>query len=917
MPHSTVPLAAGPLLETKFYFPRWRPGQVPRPRLVERMDRGAQSKLTLISAPPGFGKTTLLAEWLAAPSSKMGEVAWLSLDQSDSHPPTFWTYVFAALQRIRPGVGKGGAISMLQSPQPPPIETLLVTVLNEVAADSDHLTLVLDDYHVIEAGAVHDGIGFLLDHLPPQMHLVVASRADPAVPLPRLRASGELTEVRAADLRFTPDEAAAFLNGAMGLNLTPRDVAALESRTEGWIAALQLAALSMQGQGDVARFISAFTGDDRYIVDYLVEEVLKRQSPLVREFLLRTSILDSLCAPLCDAVTEHDRGKVTLEKLERTNLFVVPLDDNRQWYRYHHLFADVLRAHLVDEEPEQVPVLHRRASEWYASDGQPDNAIRHALAANDLARAAGLVELEAETAVRNHQPDRLIEWLKPIPDNLIRSMPVLGTYYAMALQGMGDLEGSASHLNDAERWLVDPAESAGMVVVDLVGFRSLPSRIALARGYLTMASGDVAGTMEQARRAFDLLPQDEYHWHGTAAALLGLAHWARGNLDAAQTFHADGFASFERAGDSVLAMISAYNDAELLKARGRLAEAGRMYERGLQLVIRHGDPAMPGAANLHFGLSELCCERDDLESARHHLQRGEELGISPVPPSTPYRHCLARARLRQSQGDLAGTIQLLDQAEGMYVRTPVANVRPVAAWNLRVRLAQGKLAEALDWTIAQSLSVDDDADYALEYAHITLARVLIARYRSERDVDSVRGVDRLLQRLRQAADAGGRTGAVIEILILQAIVHQAQDEISAGLLHLERALTLAEPEGYVRIFVDEGLPMRDLLRHAVIAGIGGPYSRRLLAAFQAPAVPVAAAARANAPSLAEPLTTREIEILRLVAAGMRNQEIADHLVISLPTVKRHIANTYGKLGVGHRTEAVARANELSLLEASR
>lgn len=903
------------VLETKFYSPRWRPGQVPRTRLVERLDRGAQSKLTLISAPPGFGKTTLLAEWLTTPSGKGQDIAWLSLDQNDNHPPTFWTYVFSALQRVRPGVSKGGALSMLQSPQPPPIETLLVTVLNEVAADSKSLALVLDDYHVIEAGPIHDGVRFLIDHLPPQMHLMIASRADPAVPLPRLRARGELTEVRAADLRFTPGEAAAFLNGAMGLDLTPRDVAALESRTEGWIAALQLAALSMQGRDDVARFISAFTGDDRYIVDYLVEEVLQRQSGPVRTFLLQTSILDRLNASLCDAVIGQDSGKAMLETLERGNLFVVPLDDKRQWYRYHHLFADVLHSHLVEEQPGLVSMLHGRASEWYAGDGQPARAIRHAITANDLARAAGLVELEAQAAVRSHQPDRLIEWLKPIPDELIRLMPVLSTYYALALQGMGDLEGSSARLNHAERWLDDATESPGMVVVDQAAFRSLPSRIALARGYLAIAADDMAGTVEQARRALDLLSDGEHHWHGTAAALLALAHWASGDLDAAQPFHADGVASFERAGDMVLAIISAYHGADLLKARGRLAEAGRIYERSLLLAIRHGDPANPSAANLHLGFSELCCEYGDLEGAAHHLQQAENLGISP--PRTPFRHCLARARLRQSQGDLDGALELLDEAERLYVRGAVPDVRPVAAWKVRVRLAQGRLAEALDWTRARGLSVEDDPDFAREYQHITLARVLIARCQSERDVHSAREVDRLLQRLREAAEAGGRTGAVIEILLLQAIVHQALDDIPGGLLHLARALTLAEPEGYVRTFVEEGTPMRDLLRHAVLKGIGGAYSRRLLAAFEPPGVPVSSAAKGKAAGLAESLTTRELEILRLVAAGMRNQEIADHLVISLPTVKRHIANTYGKLGVGHRTEAVARANELNLVEASR
>jgi LuxR family maltose regulon positive regulatory protein len=908
------------LIETKLYVPRRRRGVVPRPRLSARLDRWAESRLTLVSAPAGFGKTTLLAEWLAAAPIDERSVAWLSLDPSDNQPASFWTYLIAALQTVAPGVG-AGALSLLQAPQPPPVDALLTTLLNELSAMPTDVVLVLDDYHVIEARDIQDGMAFLLDHMPPRLHLVIAGRADPALPLARLRARGELVEVRAADLRFTPDEAAAYLNGVMGLELAAGDVAALEGRTEGWIAALQLAALSLQGRADAAGFIAGFAGDDRYIVDYLAEEVLQRQPERVRGFLLQTSILDRLSGPLCDAVTGQEDGKAMLEALDRGNLFLVPLDDRRRWYRYHHLFADVLRAHLLDEQPDRVPELHRRASAWYEQNGQPSEAIRHALAANDLARAAGLVELEAQAAMQSHQPIRLIDWLKPIPDDLIRAMPVLSTYYGMALQGVGELEASASRLDDAERWLDaatdqmerPPARSAAMVVVDQAAFRSLPSRIAVARGFNAIAAGDVAGTVVHARRALELLPADEHHWHGTAAALLGLAHWRSGDLAAAQPLHAQGVASFERAGDSGLALSSAYHHAELLKGRGRLSEAGRMYERALQIATRHGDAAMPGVANLHFGLSELWCERDDLERATLDLQRGESLGDAAALPRNPYRRCLARARLRRAQGDLDGALELLDQAERYYVRGSVPNVRPVAAWKVRVLLAQGSLAEAVEWTRAQGLSVDDDPAYAREYQHLTLARVLIARYERDRDDRFPEEVGRFLGRLLVAAEGGGRAGSVIEILMLQALAQAARGDSAGALAPLDRALTLAEPEGYVRTFVDEGPAVRDLLRHAVATGTGGAYARRLLAAFEAPGVPASAPTRATAAALAEPLTTREVEILRLVAGGMQNQAIADHLVISLATVKRHIANIYGKLDVGHRTAAVARATELRLL----
>ena len=523
---------AGPLLETKLYVPRLRRGLVARPRLSERLSRGAESKLTLVSAPAGFGKTTLLAEWLAAAPADERSAAWLSLDPGDNEPASFWTYLIAALQTVAPGVG-ASALSLLQAPQPPPIETVLATLLNELGAVPNDVVLVLDDYHVIDARDIQDGMAFLLEHLPPQMHLVIATRADPALPLARLRARGELVEIRAADLRFTPDEAAAYLNEVMGLDLGARDVAALEARTEGWIAALQLAALSMQGRDDVAGFIAGFAGDDRYIVDYLVEEVLQRQPEQVRSFLLQTSILDRLSGPLCDAVTGQDGGKAMLEALDRGNLFLVPLDDRRQWYRYHHLFADVLRARLLDEQPDRVPELHRRASEWYEQNGDRSEAIRHALAGEDFERAADLVELAIPAMRQERQEATLRRWLEALPDELIRVRPVLSVGVCRDAPGQrGEVEGVEARLRDAERWLdttadgrrgIDGPDRLAMVVVDEEAFRRLPGAIAVYRAALAMALGDVAGTMTHARRALDLVGEDDHLGRGAAAGLLGLA----------------------------------------------------------------------------------------------------------------------------------------------------------------------------------------------------------------------------------------------------------------------------------------------------------------------------------------------------------------------------------------------------------
>ena len=442
---------SGPFLETKLHVPRGRRGLVSRPRLNDRLSRGTESALTLVSAPAGFGKTTLLAEWLADARAKGRSAAWLSLDQRDNDPVLFCTYLVAALRSVEPAVGDD-ALSLLQSPQPV-IEAVLGTVLNDLSAISNDVVIVLDDYHLIEARAVHDGMAFLLERLPAQLHLVLATRADPPLQLARSRGRGELLEIRATDLRFTTDEAAAYLNVVTGITLTAQDVAALERRTEGWITAIQLAALSMQGRDDIPGFIASFAGDDRYIVDYLVEEVLQRQPADRRSFLLETSILSRLNGPLCEAVTGRGGGGATLEALEHGNLFLFPLDDRRQWYRYHHLFADVLQARLLDEQPDDLAELHRRASDWCEQNGERSEAIRHAMAGKQFDRAAELVEL-AMPALRQARHDATLhDWLQALPDEVIRVRPVLTIGYVGGLMARGEVEGVEARLRDAERWL--------------------------------------------------------------------------------------------------------------------------------------------------------------------------------------------------------------------------------------------------------------------------------------------------------------------------------------------------------------------------------------------------------------------------------------------------------------------------------
>jgi ATP/maltotriose-dependent transcriptional regulator MalT len=914
-----VPIA---LLETKLYVPRSRRGLVLRPRLSERLDRGTASKLVLVSAPAGFGKTTLLTEWLAARPAALADepwAAWLSLDRGDNDPASFWAYVIAALRTVASGVGES-ALSLLDAPQPPPIETVLTTLLNDLSAAAGEIVLVLDDYHVIDAGDVQDGMAFLLDHLPPWLHVVIASRADPALPLARMRARGELTEIRAAELRFTADEAAAYLNETMGLQLTARDIAALEGRTEGWIAALQLAALSMQGRDDVTTFIAGFAGDDRYVVDYLAEEVLARQTDRVQTFLLQTSILGRLSGPLCDAVTGQDGGKGMLEALDRGNLFLVSLDDRRRWYRYHHLFADVLQARLLDEQPGQVPGLHRRASEWYEQNGELSEAIRHALAAEDFERAAGLVELASPAMRRTRQEAKLRGWLEVLPDEVVRARPVLSVNFAGVLLMGGELEGVEGRLRDAERWL-EPATgdrkephdpSAEMVVADDEEFRRLPATIELYRAGQALARGDAPGTIGHAQRAIELALDDDHLCRASAAALLGLVYWGSGDLEAGYRGYSACVAGLRRAGHIADTFGCSIALADIRSTQGRLGEALRTFEQALQLAGEQGGSVLRGTADMYVGMSEIARERNDLHAATQLLLRSQELGEQTGLPQNPYRWRVAMARVREAEGDLPGALDLINEAEHLYVSDFFPNVRPVPALRARAWIAQGRLGEALGWAREQGLSVDDDLSYLREFEHITLARLLLARYRGERAEASLQEAARLLERLLLAAEAGGRTGRVIEILVLRALAHQALGDIPAALGFLDRAAALAEPEGYVRVFVDEGEPMASLLRATAKQGTRRDYARRLLAA--------ASGTKHNGPTeqdLIEPLSERELDVLRLLGSELDGPAIARELMVSLNTMRTHTKNIYTKLAVTNRRAAVRRAAELNLLPRTR
>jgi len=895
---------ASPLLETKVHVPRPRASQVERTRLIDRLGQSTESRLTLISAPAGFGKSTLLAEWLASSQDRGQLAAWLSIDQADNDPATFWTYLIAALRTAVPGIGEA-SLSLLQSSQAR-IEGALAPLLNELAAVPDELVLVLDDFHAIEAPAIAEGMAFLLDHLPARMHLVIATRADPALPLARLRARGDLVEIRAADLRFTSDEASVYFNDVMGLDLGARDVAALEGRTEGWIAALQLAALSMRGRDDVPGFIAGFAGDDRYIVDYLVEEVLHRQSDDARSFLLETSILARMTGPLCDAVTGRAGGRATLEALDRANLFVVSLDDRREWYRYHHLFADVLQARVLDERPDEVTTLHRRASEWFERNSEPGEAIRHAMSGGDVERAADLIELAMPATRRDRQDAVLRQWLEWLPDELIRARPVLSDGYAAALLVRGETEGVEARLKDAERWL-EPTNS-DPVIVDKEAFRDLPGTLAIHRAGLARLLGDVGGTVRHARQALQLVRDDDHLGRGSAAALLGLANWTNADLDAAYSGYADAMKSFEKAGflSDIAGCILVLADIRI--EQGRLNDAMRLYERGLQVATGQGNKVLRGAADMHVGIATILIERNDLGGASDRLRRSMQLGEENGLPRHPYRWRVAVARIRNAEGDLDGALELLADAEQVYFSDFAPSVQPIPALVARMCIAAGKLSEAWDWARAQDVSAAEELSYAREFEHATLARLLLAQGARDRAHSQILGAVELLDRLLRAATDGGRTGSVIDILVAHALAHRAAGGPATALGSLERAVALAGPEGYVRIFVAAGEPMEALLRLAARQRAVPGEVPRLLAAFGGgPAEPVGQQA------LVEPLSERELEVLRLLASELDGPDIARELVVSLNTVRTHTKNIYSKLGVNSRRAAVRQAAELGLL----
>jgi LuxR family maltose regulon positive regulatory protein len=833
------------------------------------------------------------------------------------------TLALSGVEGIGADIGKG-ALSALQSLQPLPTEAILTGLINEIAAIPDRIVLVLDDYHLIEARPIHDALTFLLRRLPPQMHLVIATRDDPPLPLARLRARGQLTELRATDLRFTSSEAAEFLNQVMDLDLSAEDIAALERRTEGWIAGLQLAAISMQGREDTASLIKSFTGSHRFVLDYLVEEVLEQQSESVQAFLMKTAVLDRLTGSLCDAVRfgdaksppGQDNGQATLEMLQRANLFIIPLDEERRWYRYHHLFSDLLRQRLRQTQREQVPTLHHRASEWYEQNGFIDEAIEHALCAEEYERAAHLIEEQADAIWQRGEQAKLRRWLAGLPVELVYFKPQLCVFLAWYLFGSGQQDAAERCLQAAEQVLdLSPGRTTETSPIERdqppgPDRMKIQGRAAAIRALMASFRGDVPGIIQYARQALDHLPERDSAWRSSAAIALGDAHSFNGQSVAAYRARLEAWEASKAAGNIYMILIASLKLAVTVRQQGQLQRVIEICQQQLQLANEGGlsQTAVIGWLLAIWG--EVLAELDDLDGAIHRAKNGVELAERGNDVGMHGWGYLCLMRVLYSRGDMAGAEEMIHKMEDVarenHVPPWITNL--MAAWQARIWLAQDKLDAASQWVRERGLDADGDPTYLHEMEYVALARILIAQGWLDQATT-------LLERLLEATETGGRTSRAIQILMLQALAFQAEGDTPRAMAALERALTLAEPEGFIRIFVDEGPPMARLLYEAAARGVAPDYVRRLLAAF-----PVAESEQAHPsttqapkPDLIEPLSERELEVLQLIAEGLTNQEIASRLFLALNTVKAHTRNIYGKLGVHNRTQAVARARALGIL----
>lgn len=885
------------LLQTKLHVPRARAGLVVRSRLVGKLDTSLLGKLTLVSAPAGYGKTTLITAWHSeSEEAQNTPLAWLSLDAGDNDLPRFLLYLVAALQQVDVTIGRD-TLAMLAAPQRPSTRSLLAPLLNEMDTRRERIALILDDYHAVEAPEIHEAIAYVVDHQPASLHIVLVTREDPPLPLSRWRARGEMTEIRQADLRFTAGETASFLNDMMSLALSAGQIAALDARAEGWIAGLQLAALAMQGRDDVETFVHSFTGSNRYILDYLVEEVLQQQPRDVQQFLLVTSILDRFTVSLCDALLQNDKAvarsnssffatrpspaQAILEHLERANLFIVPLDADRRWFRYHHLFSDLLQHHLRRQDWD-IDKLHRQAGRWFADNEILGAAIDHFLAARSWDEAATVISTHGETLLRQGEVRRLYRWLQLLPEAAMNAHPQLRVNYAWTQIFRGELDVAAALLDaNAGSTLDDPLLQAGLLT---------------ARAHIARLRHDLPRSIQLSEQALALTPPADHNTRSVLNVGLGIAHLLRGELPGAARALIATIHESQQVGNQYAQLMGIGLLGLVRASQGLLHQAAELLEAGL----RWGQSS-PASATAHYILGALFYEWNELEKAARYVEQA--VALAPRSGNIElidgaYRQL---ARLRQRQGDAAGALAALDEvgrAAGDEA-SPLLRSRLAAAY-VDLALAQGDPDLARHWAGQRLIPMDAGSFYP--WLDLVPARLSLAA--GDRDAAA-----RHLSVQRERAAAAGWHFGLVETCALQALASAGGER---ALMYLEEALALAEPEGYARTFADKGEPMAALLRQAAARSLSPDYTQRLLAAFDRPAVPAPAV-----PVLAESLSEREVELLQLLARHRSNAEIAATLVISANTVKTHLRHIYEKLGVHDRRSAVAHARELGLLPSTR
>jgi LuxR family maltose regulon positive regulatory protein len=920
-----------PLLSTKFFFPTPRPNLVPRPRLIDRLSAGVRGPFTVVSAPAGYGKTTLMSEWHANIGRDF-PIAWLSLDVDDNDSNRFLLYLTAALEKIKTGI-VNNTNHLFKAPQIPPTEVILTSLINELNVIPYNFALVLDDYHTISNRTIHDVIGFLLDHQPLRMHLIILTRSDPPLPLARLRARNQLVEIRAADLEFNSHEAEIFLSEVMGLKLSASDIAVLETRTEGWIAGLQMAALSMQGRDDSSNFIQSFTGSNRFILDYLAEEVILQQPESIQQFLLQTAILKRLNGSLCDVVTGQSNGKTTLEQIEKANLFLVPLDDERCWYRYHHLFADLLRVRLGQSYPGLETQLHLRAGSWFENEGLTVEAINHMLAAGEHNYAARLVEENTTRLLAQGELHVLMDWIGAIPDELRQTKPWLCIHQAYALTFAGRLAEVPPLLTQGESVqrvipIVDGEESRTASAET----RAYAGAVAAIRAMVAVMSGQDQEAILLARQARDLLPIDSLWDRAATAWALGYALRSQGHLAESRTAFEEQI-HLGRAMGNTLTVVTALTDlAHVLRTQGQLCQARKFFEEALNEASQQGARSLGYISRMESGLASVLYEQNELEAAEKLLSEAiSHTGQWPNPNHTVYAYAL-QTRVFLAKGDLQAARKSIEAADhiGKNAALTRLNRRLIEANLIRVCLAfetAGIRLKAGDpladktnvimekWS-GEQVNTTGGMDENAEVAALSTARISLSAGRSEQALS-------LLEPVTQNAINTGHINTAIVCLVLTAIAHQTRytnstKQIIPALAALEDALRLAEPGCYVRVFLDEGRPVQLLLTQWLTQTGESPlkqYAIRLLSHFNAEPYAAIQAEKKVTPNdnLIEPLSQRELEVLNLIATGITNQEIASQLIISRGTVKAHTSSIYRKLDVAHRTEAVARARQLGIL----